>query len=205
MNKFLKYVYLKGFIDKSVALILLILLLPLFIAIIILINLTMGNPVFFTQKRVGYRCRSFTLIKFRTMKIENKTFNKSDQNDSKRISKTGLFLRKTSLDELPQLINIIKGDMSFIGPRPLLPEYLPLYSSFQLRRHEVTPGFSGLAQVNGRNNLSWHKRFAFDVYYVDNKNFFLDFKILLKTILVVLKSKGISTPGYATSPPFKGN
>lgn len=162
-----------------------------------------GNP-FFCQQRPGKNERIFRIIKFRTMS------NKKDANgnllpDSERLTTIGKIIRSSSLDEIPQLINVVKGDMSLIGPRPLLPEYLPLYSKEQRKRHLVRPGITGWAQVNGRNSLSWQKKFEMDVWYVKNLNFFLDLKILFLTIKKVLVSEGINAQGQATTERFKGN
>lgn len=164
----------------------------------------MKKPRLFTQERLGLNQIPFQLYKFRTM---NNACNNAGNllPDEDRITKIGKFLRKTSLDELPELFNVLKGDMSLVGPRPLLMEYLPLYSKEQARRHEVRPGITGWAQVNGRNELSWEKKFEMDVWYVDNISFILDIKILWLTFWKVLKREGISQKGHATAEKFKGN
>ncbi|WOC51494.1 hypothetical protein BPO_0847 [Bergeyella porcorum] len=163
-----------------------------------------GGKPFFFQLRPGKDGKIFKIIKFKTMNDKKD----SDGNllpDADRLTKIGSFVRKTSLDEIPQLLNVIKGDMSLIGARPLLPSYLELYNDFQRRRNEVKPGITGWAQVNGRNSISWEKKFEYDVWYVDNISFLLDCKILLLTILKVFKSEGINEEGQATSQEFKGN
>ena len=149
-----------------------------------------GAPIFFFQKRVGKDNKIFNIIKFRTMKIQDDNFDYVDvSQDKKRITRLGYFLRSTSLDELPEIINVIKREMSFVGPRPLLPEYLKIYNDIQIKRHKVLPGITGLAQINGRNNLVWEKRFEFDLIYVENKSLYLDIKILLITILNLITRK----------------
>ena len=163
-----------------------------------------GRPIFFKQKRPGLKGEPFTFYKFRTMT------NCEDGNgnllpDKDRLTSFGKLLRKTSLDELPSLWNVLKGDMSLVGPRPLLMEYLPLYSIEQMRRHEVKPGITGWAQINGRNSISWEEKFKLDVWYVENQSIWLDFKIILLTIWKVLKREGISHGSEATMPKFKGN
>lgn len=163
-----------------------------------------GAGVFFWQERPGRNKKIFKVIKFKTMTDERD----SDGNllpDAKRLTKVGKFVRSTSLDELPQLINVLKGDMSLIGPRPLLPQYLPLYSPEQARRHDVRPGITGWAQVNGRNDISWTKKFEFDVWYVDHLSFFLDMKIVFLTIWKVINRDGVSKEGMATTEPFNGH
>ena len=164
----------------------------------------MGRPILFTQDRPGKDGKIFKIYKFRTMT------NETDENgellpDEQRLKGIGKTIRKLSLDELPQLINVIRGDMSFIGPRPLLVEYLPLYNKEQARRHEVTPGITGWAQVNGRNAISWEDKFKYDVWYVDNCSFLVDMKIIWLTILKVLKQEGISSEQHATMEKFKGS
>lgn len=186
------------------ALITLIVLSPLLLIIAILVKINLGSPVIFKQKRPGLNEKIFTLYKFRTMT------DKRDENgkllpDSERLTSFGKFLRSTSLDELPELYNILKGDMSFVGPRPLLVEYLPLYNDFQRRRHEVRPGLTGLAQVNGRNAISWEQKFKLDVEYVDNVSFIGDLKIIILTIKKVLVREGISSETSVTMEPFRGN
>jgi lipopolysaccharide/colanic/teichoic acid biosynthesis glycosyltransferase len=162
-----------------------------------------GKPFFF-QTRPGKHGRLFRIVKFKTM-TDAKDAEDQLLPDAERLTAVGSFVRKTSLDEIPQLINVLKGDMSLIGPRPLLPEYLPLYSPEQARRHEVRPGITGWAQVNGRNAVSWEDKFKMDVWYVDHLSFMLDVKILMRTVQKVLKSEGINTAGQATTERFKGN
>lgn len=180
-----------------------VLFLPMLI-IAILVRIKLGSPVLFCQQRPGKDEKPFMMMKFRTMTDEKD----SDGNllaDEQRLTKFGQFLRKTSLDELPELINVLKGDMSLIGPRPLLMDYLPRYNDFQRRRHEVRPGITGWAQVNGRNATTWEDRFKNDVWYVDNRNMWLDLRILGLTVLKVLKREGISQDGEATMQEFTGN
>ena len=180
------------------------LLAPLIIAIGLLVWLKMGWPPFFSQRRPGLKGRPFTMYKFRTMSATKDGFGRLLP-DAERLTSFGRFLRTTSLDELPELWNVIKGEMSLVGPRPLLMEYLPLYSLEQARRHEVRPGITGWAQVNGRNALSWEEKFALDVWYVDNQSFALDVRILWKTIMAVFRRDGISAVGHETMPRFEGS
>ncbi len=194
---------IKPIIDFFLAIILLILLSPLMILISIFIYFSMGKPVLFKQKRPGYKEKIFTLYKFRTMTNE-KDKNGNLLPDEKRLTKVGKIIRNLSLDELPQLFNVLKGDMSFVGPRPLLVEYLPLYNDRQRKRHEVKPGITGLAQVMGRNAVTWKEKFEYDVYYVENLSFWLDLKIILLTILKVLKREGISPENRVTMEKFNG-
>lgn len=196
--------YFKRTFDIVLAIILIILLSPLFFIIIILELKYLGRPVFFKQPRVGLNEKIFTIYKFRTM-LDLRDEHGNLLPDHLRISKFGNILRSTSLDELPELFNILKGDMSFIGPRPLLVKYLPLYNDFQRRRHEVRPGLSGLAQVNGRNQISWEEKFALDVYYIDHISFLLDFKIALKTIQKILTREGINQKENLTMEDFTGS
>lgn len=177
---------------------------PILIIIAILIRIKLGSPIFFTQDRVGKDGKVFKIVKFRTMLEAYDKFGEP-LSDKERVTSFGNFLRSTSLDELPELINVLKGDMSLVGPRPLLVEYIDLYSKEQFRRHEVRPGMTGLAQVNGRNNLNWDDKFKMDVEYVDNVNLLLDVKILFLTIFKVLKRDGISKDGHVTMDKFKGN
>ncbi len=177
---------------------------PILIIIAILIKIKLGSPIFFTQDRVGKDGKVFKIIKFRTMLEAYDKFGEP-LSDKERVTSFGNFLRSTSLDELPELINVLKGDMSLVGPRPLLVEYIDLYSKEQFRRHEVRPGMTGWAQVNGRNNLNWDEKFKMDVEYVDNVNLLLDIKILFLTIFKVLKRDGISKDGHVTMDKFKGN
>lgn len=184
-----------------------ILLLVLFFPLLItcaLIRFNLGSPVFFAQRRPGLLGKPFGLVKFRTM-----TNDVDDRGsllpDAQRLTRFGKFLRSLSIDELPELWNVIRGDMSLVGPRPLLMEYIPLYTAQQARRHEVRPGITGWAQVNGRNSLSWEEKFALDVWYVDNQSLLLDFRILWLTVLKVLIREGISADGDATMPRFIGS
>lgn len=182
----------------------LILLSPLLIIIAILIKINLGSPIFFIQDRVGEDGKVFKMIKFRTM------INVIDEygeplEDIERLTLFGKLLRSTSLDELPELINVLKGDMSLVGPRPLLIRYMKLYSKEQLRRHEVKPGITGWAQINGRNNISWNDKFKLDVWYVDNKSIILDFKIMFMTVYRVIRRDDINKEGEATVEDFDGN
>ncbi len=177
---------------------------PILIVISLMIRREMGSPVLFRQSRPGRDGTPFGMIKFRTMRDAIDTDGRPLP-DAERLTKLGRFLRSTSLDELPELWNVLKGDMSLVGPRPLLMEYLPLYSPEQARRHEVRPGVTGWAQVNGRNAISWDEKFSLDVWYVDNRSFWLDLKIIWLTIRKVVKREGISAVGEATMSKFTGN
>ncbi|WP_317125612.1 sugar transferase [Edaphocola flava] len=193
----------KRVIDLTVALFGFVLLSPVFVlATILLFFANQGKPFFF-QKRPGKKGEIFSIIKFKTMN-DKKDAQGNLLSDAERMTAVGSFVRKTSIDEIPQLLNVIKGDMSLIGPRPLLVEYLPLYSKEQARRHNVRPGITGWAQVNGRNAISWSQKFAYDVWYVDHVSLGLDLKIALKTIQKVFKSEGISATGSVTIEKFKG-
>jgi len=183
---------------------LIILLSPIFVLISLLIYLKLGRPIFFRQDRPGKKNKVFSIYKFRTMSEEYDVEGKL-LSDEKRLKGFGARIRALSLDELPQLFNILKGEMSFIGPRPLLIEYLPLYNEEQASRHDVTPGITGWAQVNGRNVISWKEKFEYDVYYVKNLSFILDVKIFFLTLLKVLKKENISAKDEVTTTPFKGN
>ena len=195
---------IKPILDFSLGLIMLLLLSPIFILVAIFLTVvTNGNP-FFIQSRPGKNEKPFNIIKFKTMN-DRKDVKGNLLSDEERLTNIGKFIRKTSLDEIPQLINVLKGDMSLIGPRPLLLEYLPLYNEFQKQRHNVKPGITGWAQVNGRNAISWEDKFKLDVYYVINCSFALDLKIIFKTIKKVLVSEGISADGNVTIEHFKGN
>ncbi len=196
--------YVKPFFDFTIALFAFTLLFPIFILIILFLAMANKGKVFFIQQRPGKHGYLFNVIKFKTMN-DRKDANGSLLPDKYRLTSIGKFIRKTSLDEIPQLINVIKGDMSIVGPRPLLVEYLPLYNSFQNRRHDVKPGITGWAQVNGRNAISWQEKFNLDVWYVDNQSFYLDLKILILTIKKVFISEGISAAGSDTMEKFKGN
>jgi len=190
----------KRIFDIIISFLLMVLLLPIMALIALLIYLKMGAPIFFTQQRVGKNSEIFKIIKFRTMNKIN-TANKSDE---ARLTSFGKFLRSTSFDELPELWNVFKGEMSLVGPRPLLVQYLPLYSKEQARRHEMLPGITGWAQVNGRNAIGWEEKFKLDVFYIDNQNFWFDIKILFLTIWKIIKRDGISAKGEATMPFFTG-
>jgi len=189
--------------DFMVALIALIILMPIMLILIFLLLITGHRKFFFVQQRVGYKEKLFYLVKFRSM-TEAKDENGNLLSDEIRLTNFGKWMRKTSLDELPQLFNVLKGDMSIIGPRPLLIKYLDLYSNEQKKRHWVRPGISGWAQVNGRNAISWNKKFELDVWYVNNINFFLDFKIIFMTIKKIFVSEGINQNGQATVEAFNG-
>ncbi len=194
----------KRLFDLAVALPLLLLFSPILLLLIVLVRVRLGAPVFFRQQRPGLRGRPFMLVKFRTM-TDARDAQGNLLPDAVRLTRFGRFLRKSSLDELPELWNVVRGHMSLVGPRPLLMAYLPLYSPQQARRHEVRPGITGWAQVNGRNTVDWPARFALDVWYVDNLSFGLDLRTLLKTVTVTLRSEGISQEGQATMEPFRGN
>lgn len=195
---------LKRALDLIVAAIGLVLLSPVMLAVAVAIRLSLGAPVLFRQPRAGLHHRSFTLVKFRTMR-EAVGDDGSPLPDEERMTRLGRFLRDFSLDELPQLWNVLRGDMSLVGPRPLLLEYGPLYSPEQARRHEVRPGITGWAQVSGRNALTWPEKFALDTWYVDNRSLWLDLKILAKTVKIVLSRSGIRHAGHVTAPKFRGN
>ena len=194
----------KRLFDFLIAFLLLTCAAPLLILVAILVRIYLGRQVLFSQVRPGLKGRPFTVHKFRTMTDEKDSEGKLLPDDV-RLTRFGLFLRRSSLDELPQLFNVLKGDISLVGPRPLLLEYLPLYSAEQARRHEVRPGITGWAQVNGRNALSWEEKFKLDVWYVDHRSFYLDLKILFLTAKKVLIKEGISAPGMETMPRFLGN
>ena len=196
--------FIKRPMDFILSLIAIIVLSPVFLIVALLVKIKLGSPVIFKQQRPGLNEKIFTMYKFRTMTDER------DENgellpDSVRLTKFGKFLRSTSLDELPELFNILKGDMSIVGPRPLLVQYLPLYNDHQKRRHEVRPGLTGLAQVNGRNAISWEEKFDLDVRYVDNVSFIEDWKIILLTVKKVFVREGINSETAATMEPFTGN
>lgn len=195
---------LKSTIDFLIAIIGLVIFAPIFIIITILLYIINNKSPFFIQIRPGKNEVLFKIIKFKTMN-DKKDENGNLLSDAKRLTKLGSIIRKTSLDELPQLLNVFKGDMSLIGPRPLLPEYLPLYNEHQKRRHEVKPGITGWAQINGRNAICWKQKFEYDVWYVDNYSFKLDVKILIKTIIKTIKKEGINSANSVTINPFNGN
>lgn len=197
--------FFKRFLDFTLSLIAIIVLSPILIVVAILVRIKLGSPVLFTQYRPGKNGKIFKMYKFRSMT------NETDENgellsDAIRLTRFGRLLRASSLDELPELFNILKGDMSIVGPRPLLVKYLPLYNDFQKRRHDVRPGLTGLAQINGRNETTWEKRFKYDVYYTQHVTFFNDIKIILATIKIVLKHEGIdsNTSGEITMKDFTG-
>lgn len=194
---------MKRLFDFIVALCTLLTLLPVIIVVAVLIRFKLGSPILFTQERPGLNGKIFKMMKFRTM-LDGKDKYGNLLPDNERMTKFGAFLRSTSLDELPGLFNVLKGDMSLVGPRPLLVQYLPLYSAEQARRHNVRPGITGWAQVNGRNAISWDQKFKLDVWYVDNQSFLLDLKILLLTVKKVFVREGISADGHVTIEPFKG-
>ena len=196
--------FIKPVIDFVLALVGFLFLSPIFVLVTIGLFFANDGKPFFFQLRPGKDGKIFKIIKFKTM-TDKKDENGNLLPDADRLTKIGSFVRKTSLDEIPQLLNVIKGDMSLVGPRPLLPKYLELYNDFQRRRNEVKPGITGWAQVNGRNSISWEKKFEYDVWYVDNVSFLLDIKILIMTVLKVVKSEGINEQGQATSNEFKGN
>lgn len=195
---------IKRIIDIVGSLIALIILSPILIITGILVYLKLGKPIFFVQNRVGKNNKIFKMIKFRSMKDAKDKFGE-DLPDEERLTPFGEKLRSFSIDELPELINVLKGDMSLVGPRPLLVEYLKLYSDEQIRRHEMKPGITGLAQINGRNSISWNEKFKLDVIYIDNYNLILDIKILFMTVFKVLKRDGISQEGNVTMESFTGN
>lgn len=194
----------KRLFDLLASSLLLVAVSPILLLAALAIRTTMGSPVLFRHVRPGLHGTPFTLLKFRTM-TDATDANRRRLPDAARLTPVGLWLRKLSIDELPQLVNVLKGDMSLVGPRPLLMEYLPLYSPEQARRHEVRPGITGWAQVNGRNELGWDERFRLDVWYVDHRSFWLDLKILAMTVLRVLQRRGINERGAATMTPFSGS
>ena len=196
--------YLKRFLDLVLSFVGLLLLSPILVLIILLLAIANSGKPFFFQMRPGINGQLFKIIKFKTMN-DKKDNNGNLLNDNLRLTKVGNFVRKTSLDEIPQLLNVLKGDMSLIGPRPLLPEYLPLYNNEQKKRHNVRPGITGWAQVNGRNAISWQQKFEYDVWYVQHLSFKLDVKIIVKTIQKVIKSEGIYANPTSVMNRFKGN
>jgi len=196
--------FLKSVIDFIIALMALVLLSPVFFVVLLLLMINNQGKAFFFQKRPGKNEKIFEVIKFKTMNEKNDANGKLLP-DVDRLTKLGVFVRKTSLDEIPQLFNVLKGDMSLIGPRPLLPEYLSLYTEEQKKRHLVKPGITGWAQINGRNTISWEQKFEYDVWYVENHSFFLDFKIFFKTFVKVFKTEGINTKGQVTTEAFNGS
>lgn len=194
---------MKRSLDFICALCGIVVLSPILLITALLVKMKLGSPVIFKQERPGLNEKNFTLYKFRTM-TDEKDENGNLMPDEVRLTKFGKWLRSTSLDELPELFNILKGDMSIVGPRPLLPEYLPRYNRYQARRHEVRPGFTGLAQVRGRNAISWEEKFDWDVKYVDHISFLLDMKIIFRTVKIVFCREGISSETSATMEKFEG-
>lgn len=195
---------IKRTLELAFSILLIVALIPVYLIVSILIHIKLGSPILFKQKRPGKDGKIFTMYKFRTMT------NKKDKEgnllpDYERLTKFGNYLRKKSLDELPELFNILKGDMSFVGPRPLLVKYLERYNDEQKRRHELKPGLTGWAQINGRNSISWEEKFKLDVWYVDHWSLWLDIKIIFLTIIKVLQNEGISQEGHVTMEEFKGN
>lgn len=195
---------MKRLFDFIISLFAIIILLIPMLIVALVVRMKMGSPIIFTQKRPGLKEKPFYISKFRTM-TNKKDSRGSLLSDEKRLTTSGKFIRKLSLDELPQLFNVLKGEMSFVGPRPLLMEYLPLYNEEQSRRHNVRPGITGWAQVNGRNAIEWEDKFKLDVWYVENQSFLLDMKILFLTVYKVFKSEGVSKEGQATTEKFTGN
>ena len=193
----------KRLFDLIISILALSLFWPALLVVAILVRKNLGAPVLFVQQRPGRNGIPFNMIKFRTM-LDSKDALGNDLPDGERLTRFGAFLRSTSLDELPELWNILKGDMSLVGPRPLLMQYLPLYTDIQARRHELRPGITGWAQINGRNALSWADKFKLDVWYVDNRTFFLDIRILILTVLRVFQRHGVNAHGDVTMPAFTG-
>jgi len=189
--------------DIAASLVLLLLLSPLIAAVAVSVRASLGTPVLFRQVRPGLRARPFTMLKFRTM-IDVHGSDGRPLADADRLTNFGRFMRASSLDELPELVNVLRGEMSLVGPRPLLMEYVPLYNERQARRHEVRPGITGWAQVNGRNALSWEEKLELDVWYVENKKLWLDVRILVRTIWKVIRREGVSAANEATMPRFRG-
>lgn len=194
-------IVLKKTLDVAVAILLIILLAPLLLVLSLLIFIIDGTPIIFSQARPGLNGKIFNVFKFRTMHVLKNDIHSNNQS----VTRLGLFMRKTSLDELPQLINVIKGDLSLVGPRPLLVEYLPLYNERQKKRHNVKPGITGWAQVNGRNAISWEQKFEYDIWYVENWSFWLDLKIIYLTFLKIVKPSGINASDNVTMEKFKGS
>lgn len=196
--------FVKRSLDIAVAVIGLLVLSPLLLVLALIVRLTMGSPVFFWQARGGHGGSPFNMVKFRTMR-DALDRRGNPLPDEERLTRVGQFLRSTSLDELPELLNVLLGQMSLVGPRPFMAEYLELYTAQQARRHEVRPGITGWAQVNGRNAVSWEQKFAYDVWYVDNWSLWLDFRILWLTVLTVISHRGVSQDGAATVEKFTGS
>ena len=194
---------LKRTFDFIIAFTALLMLLPFLLILGFAVRILLGTPILFRQQRPGLHGKPFDMVKFRTM-TEDKDSAGRLLPDAERLTNFGRLLRSTSLDELPELWNVLKGEMSLVGPRPLLMEYLPLYSEYQMRRHELRPGVTGWAQINGRNALSWEEKFALDVWYIENRSFWLDLQIILKTAAKVFSRAGVSADGDVTMPRFKG-
>jgi undecaprenyl phosphate N,N'-diacetylbacillosamine 1-phosphate transferase len=194
---------IKIFFDKLAALVILVVSFPVLLPVMVILAASNNGKIFFRQERPGYRGKVFTVLKFKTMNDRTGP----DGNllpDKDRLTGVGKFIRKTSLDEIPQMFNVLKGDMSIVGPRPLLVEYLPLYTETQMKRHQVRPGITGWAQVNGRNAISWKQKFEYDVWYVDHISFWIDIKVLFLTVVKVFKAEGISAEGSVTMEKFNG-
>lgn len=196
--------FLKPLFDRLAALVILVLTSPVWILCLLVLSIANNGSVFFKQKRPGLKGKIFLIVKFKTMN-DRRDANGNLLSDDKRLTKVGVVIRKLSIDELPQLFNVLKGQMSIVGPRPLLPEYLPLYNNYQARRHDVKPGITGWAQVNGRNAISWQDKFNYDIYYVDNLSFLFDCKIVIKTMLKLFTTDGITDGVNRTAEKFKGN
>jgi len=194
----------KRIFDVSLTTVVLVLGMPLLLALCLLVRVRLGGPVLFRQERPGLKGEPFVLLKFRTM-TEARDSRGELLPDADRLTPFGQWLRRTSLDELPELWNVLRGEMSLVGPRPLLPEYLPLYSPEQARRHEVLPGITGWAQVNGRNAIAWSEKLALDVWYVDHRSGWLDIRILWMTVAKVFRGEGVAQPGHATREKFRGS
>lgn len=195
--------FVKPACDRAAALLLLLLLAPILLTVAVAVRLALGSPVLFAQVRPGKAGRPFRMLKFRTM-TEARAHTGELLPDDERLPRFGRWLRSTSLDELPELWNVLRGDMSLVGPRPLLMQYIPLYTPEQARRHEVKPGLTGLAQISGRNAISWEQKFSYDVAYVDQVSLWLDLKIVARTLLGVIRRDGISAAGHSTMPFFTG-
>jgi lipopolysaccharide/colanic/teichoic acid biosynthesis glycosyltransferase len=192
---------MKRLLDIALSALGLVVLSPALLALALAIRLGLGSPILFRQVRPGLHGRPFTLYKFRSL-VEDP---EGTRTDAERLTRLGSLLRRTSLDELPELWNVLRGDMSLVGPRPLLMEYLPLYTAEQARRHDVRPGITGWAQINGRNAISWEEKFRLDLWYVDHRSLLLDLRILALTLVRVIAGEGISEPGHATATPFRGS
>jgi sugar transferase EpsL len=195
--------FAKKFLDRVIAALVLVVLSPLFLAVGLAVSIGLGTPILFRQQRPGLNGRPFKILKFRTMLNRNDA-NESSLSDEQRLTTLGRFLRSTSLDELPEFWNVLRGELSLVGPRPLLMQYLDRYSPEQAHRHDALPGITGWAQINGRNDVSWEEKFALDTWYVDHWSLRLDFIILLKTVWHVLRQRGISKKGHATTTEFMG-